>query len=83
MDHVRSSNCSKAILRLPIENKQDLAQTSKIIPILNALQGVFSVEINHVTNMISIEYDAQKITLEEIRSKIRETISHRSSTDLT
>jgi len=83
MDHARSSNSAKATLRIPIENAQDLAQTSKIIPILNALRGVLSVEINHVTNMISIEYDDQKISLDEIRSKIRETILHRSSTDLT
>ena len=82
MNEARSSNSAKAILKLPIEDEQDLSQTSKIIPILNAFGGIFSVEINHLTNMISIEYDDQKITIEEIRSKIK-TILHRTSTDLT
>jgi hypothetical protein len=83
MGHSRSTKSAEAILRLPIENDQDFAQTRKIIPVLNGMKGVFSVRINHVTNMISIECDDQEITLEEIRNKISEIILHRSSTKST
>jgi len=75
MNEAKSRNSSKAVLRLPIEGEQDLTQANKIIPILSALRGVLSVDINHVTNMASIEYDNRRITLEEIRSKITQTIS--------
>jgi copper chaperone CopZ len=67
-------NPANAILRLPAEDGVDRTLINKIIPILSDLYGVHSVEINHVTNTVAIEYDGQKITLEEIRSKIREIV---------
>jgi hypothetical protein len=39
-------------------------QVSKIL-------GVSSVETNHVTHSLSIEYDPQKVTLVQIRNKIK------------
>jgi len=81
MNKENSQNSAKAVLRLPIENDEDLARTNEIIPILNALNGILSVEINHVTNTVSIEYDEQRITLAEIRSKIKQTIVPTSSED--
>ena len=81
MNKENSQNSAKAVLRLPIEKDEDLARTNEIIPFLNALDGILSVEINHVTNTVSIEYDEQRITLAEIRSKIKQTIVPTSSED--
>jgi copper chaperone CopZ len=81
MNKENSQNSAKAVLRLPIEKDEDLARTNEIIPILNALDGILSVGVNHVTNTVSIEYDEQRITLAEIRSKIKQTIVPTSSED--
>ena len=82
MNETNSRNSAKAVLRLTVQHGEDLVHPDKIIPNLNALNGVLSGEINHVTNMVFIEYDEQRITLEEIRSKIQTIISV-SSRDLT
>ena len=83
MKEAKSRNSGKAVLQLPVQSGEDQVNANKIIPILNALDGVQSVEINHVTNMVSIEYDEQRVTLEEIRSKIRQTIVPVFSSDRT
>lgn len=69
-----SSNSSRAILHLPVEHVEDRCRTNQIIPVLSALDGVLSVHINHVTNMVTIEYDEKRVTIGQLRSKIRQTV---------
>jgi len=35
-----------------------------------AMEGVSSVQANHVSHVLSIEYDPKKVTLDQIRKKI-------------
>ena len=37
---------------------------------VSKIAGVSGVEANHVTDMLSIEYDPEKVTMDEIRKKV-------------
>jgi cation transport ATPase len=37
---------------------------------VSKIAGVSGVEANHVTHMLSIEYDPKKVTMDEIRKKV-------------
>ena len=37
---------------------------------VSKIAGVSGVEANHVTHMLSIEYDPRKVTMNEIRKKV-------------
>jgi copper chaperone CopZ len=37
---------------------------------VSKIAGISGVETNHVTHMLSIEYDPKKVTMDEIRKKV-------------
>ena len=72
---------SNAILKLPSEKTVDPAAINRVIPVLNSLSGIHSVEINHVTNTVSIQYDESKLTVGQIKAKLLEAISGSGQND--
>jgi hypothetical protein len=38
---------------------------------LSRLDGVYAVGVNHLTGMVSVEYDSGRITLERIRTVLK------------
>lgn len=61
---------AKAVLRIPASEGKDYLIPSKIARILSGTEGIYDVAVNYVTNTVSLEYDQEKINLEEIRIKI-------------
>jgi len=63
---------SKAILSLDKVNTNSL-QPGRIEHTLSEIVGVLQVNVNHVTNMVSVEYDHERISLEEIRKRLEQS----------
>lgn len=64
------SKKAKAILQLE-SGQEDPSHPSKVEQILKRRAGVLDVVINHLTNMLSVEYDPDKISVDEIRILIK------------
>jgi hypothetical protein len=68
------SKSAKAVLRLDggtgSKKEEDPSHPAKVEQILEKTDGVFKVDVNHLTNTVSIEYDPKKISLDEIKQSI-------------
>lgn len=60
-------NRGRAILRLSVDAELDY---EKIKVSLKKLRGITDVSINQVTNVVKVEYDPNKLTLEKIREEL-------------
>jgi copper chaperone CopZ len=67
---MQTSKKARAILRLQEKSDDDSSHQSRVEQILNKTEGVFRVDINHLTNVLSVEYDPNKINLGEIKQFI-------------
>jgi hypothetical protein len=68
-DKVRLKN-ARAILHVQDINSEDPSQPTRAQQILNKTKGVLKVEINHLTNILSVEYNPDEITVDEIKRAI-------------
>ena len=68
---VMSENRSRAMCTIRIPEMDDLSRLEKARAVASRLEGVVKSEADHTLQMLTIEYDPQKITLEEIRNAVR------------
>ncbi len=64
---------ARAILRLQEKDDDDPVRGARVQQILNNTEGVFRADINHLTNILSVEYDPDKISLAKIKRSIAKT----------
>ena len=63
LQSLTDTNPAKARAILRLDHELPITQVDNA---LSSLLGIIDYEINHVTKMVRVEYDPQKITLEEI-----------------
>ncbi len=69
MSPIKDNNAS-AILRIVTKNSKEEPHKG-IEERLMTMEGVSNVRINYVTETVAVEYDSRKVTLAEIRKKLR------------
>ena len=52
------------------QNERGVCRLEQLKEMLSKMNGVSSVEANHITHMLSVEYDPKKVTMDEIRKKV-------------
>jgi hypothetical protein len=65
------SKSATAILHFHDSDSEDPSQPARAQQILNNTRGVLKVDINHLTNIVSVEYDPDQITLDKIKKLIK------------
>jgi len=62
---------SKAICTIHIGDATDLGKLERARVVVSKLRGVVTLEADHVLQILTIEYDHETITLEEIRNEVK------------
>jgi hypothetical protein len=62
---------SRAICTIQIAESADLSKLERARVIVSKLKGIVTLEADHVLQILTIEYDHETITLEEIRNAIK------------
>ena len=62
---------SRAMCTIRIPETDDLSRLEKARAIAARLEGVVKSEADHTLQMLTIEYDPEKITLDEIRNAVK------------
>jgi len=62
---------SRAICTIHIADLTDLSKLERARVVVSRLKGVVTLEADHVLQILTIEYDHETITLEEIRNEVK------------
>jgi hypothetical protein len=64
----KAENTARATLSVSGGGPKNLERRRAL---LSKLDGVYAVGVNHLTGMVSVEYDSGRITLERIRTVLK------------
>ncbi len=68
---MRRDGYSKAILDLGSTGGGASSRRSNVSDALVKIEGVIAVDVNHVTNKVSVTYDRDKVSVERIKEMIK------------
>jgi Heavy-metal-associated domain len=60
----------KAKGTIHVESREGPCRLENAKEVVSKMKGVFSVEANHVSHMLTIQYDPDKVTLDQIRKTV-------------
>jgi len=63
-----------AILRMNGNSIDHVVDYIEVESALRHLDGVSNTTINHIENTIKVEFDPRKLTLEELRNRLKEVL---------
>ena len=62
---------TRAICTIHIAESADLSKLERARVVVSKLKGVMTLDADHVLQILTIEYDHETITLEEIRNEVK------------
>lgn len=68
MDLAAQARKAKGVIH--IESREGTCKLENAKELASKIKGVFSVEANHVSHMLTIQYDLKQVSLDQIRKKI-------------
>lgn len=67
----KTSNKSKAILKLNEIGNDETLDYEAIESVIGKIDGIYSARINAISNTIKIEFDQKRITIEQLRDTVK------------
>jgi len=71
-----SKKRSRAMCVIRIAETDDLRNLAKARALVGNLKGVLTAEDNHVLQILTVEYDPDRIELNAIRDTVKKIVSH-------
>jgi hypothetical protein len=71
-----SVEANRATSTFRVFNDGDALQMENVRRRVRRLEGVFTAEADHISHVLSVEYDSDRISLDEIKNAVRPSVQN-------